>query len=153
MKGTVAQWWLQHLKRLHRSDDSEAPSCHRVTQPAVAANRECDRQRETSSKRRGAGRPRLPMRAERCRGKKWRLVGACLAVTASKRLAAEKLTSIGAWPCPLRLPTRGGTTTERVTGIEPALSAWEAEVLPLNYTRTRHGTCVARQLGYTSAAE
>jgi hypothetical protein len=27
---------------------------------------------------------------------------------------------------------------ERVTGIEPALSAWEADVLPLNYTRT-HG--------------
>src|SRR5690625_3998388 len=26
-------------------------------------------------------------------------------------------------------------TLERVTGIEPALSAWEAEVLPLNYTR------------------
>ena len=26
---------------------------------------------------------------------------------------------------------------ERVTGIEPALSAWEAEVLPLNYTRMR----------------
>lgn len=24
---------------------------------------------------------------------------------------------------------------ERVTGIEPALSAWEAEVLPLNYAR------------------
>jgi hypothetical protein len=24
---------------------------------------------------------------------------------------------------------------ERVMGIEPALSAWEAEVLPLNYTR------------------
>src|SRR5215471_11376760 len=24
---------------------------------------------------------------------------------------------------------------ERVTGIEPALSAWEADVLPLNYTR------------------
>ena len=29
---------------------------------------------------------------------------------------------------------------ERVTGIEPALSAWEADVLPLNYTRVRpHG--------------
>jgi hypothetical protein len=27
---------------------------------------------------------------------------------------------------------------ERVTGIEPALSAWEADVLPLNYTRTAH---------------
>ena len=24
---------------------------------------------------------------------------------------------------------------ERVTGIEPAWSAWKAEVLPLNYTR------------------
>jgi hypothetical protein len=27
---------------------------------------------------------------------------------------------------------------ERVTGIEPALSAWEADVLPLNYTRSAH---------------
>ena len=26
-------------------------------------------------------------------------------------------------------------TLERMTGIEPALSAWEADVLPLNYTR------------------
>jgi hypothetical protein len=29
---------------------------------------------------------------------------------------------------------------ERVTGIEPALSAWEADVLPLNYTRGTHMT-------------
>src|SRR5699024_9631151 len=28
-----------------------------------------------------------------------------------------------------------GRRMERVTGIEPALSAWEADVLPLNYTR------------------
>jgi hypothetical protein len=28
-----------------------------------------------------------------------------------------------------------GFPVERVTGIEPALSAWEADVLPLNYTR------------------
>ena len=28
-----------------------------------------------------------------------------------------------------------GHQMERVTGIEPALSAWEADVLPLNYTR------------------
>ena len=27
---------------------------------------------------------------------------------------------------------------ERVAGIEPAPSAWKAEVLPLNYTRIRH---------------
>jgi hypothetical protein len=27
---------------------------------------------------------------------------------------------------------------ERVTGIEPATSAWEADVLPLNYTRMLH---------------
>jgi hypothetical protein len=30
---------------------------------------------------------------------------------------------------------------ERVKGIEPSLSAWEADVLPLNYTRERdHST-------------
>jgi hypothetical protein len=29
----------------------------------------------------------------------------------------------------------GASVVERVTGIEPALSAWEADVLPLNYTR------------------
>ena len=28
---------------------------------------------------------------------------------------------------------------ERVTGIEPAFSAWEADVLPLNYTRLVRG--------------
>ena len=39
------------------------------------------------------------------------------------------------------MPNRGLTwpdsplSVERVTGIEPALSAWEADVLPLNYTR------------------
>jgi hypothetical protein len=33
-----------------------------------------------------------------------------------------------------------GFGLERVTGIEPALSAWEAEVLPLNYTRTARQT-------------
>ena len=27
---------------------------------------------------------------------------------------------------------------ERVTGIEPVYSAWEADVLPLNYTRRFH---------------
>jgi hypothetical protein len=26
---------------------------------------------------------------------------------------------------------------ERVTGVEPAYSAWKADVLPLNYTRER----------------
>jgi hypothetical protein len=28
-----------------------------------------------------------------------------------------------------------GAIEERATGIEPAFSAWEADVLPLNYTR------------------
>ena len=32
---------------------------------------------------------------------------------------------------------------ERVTGIEPAFSAWEADVLPLNYTRGGLGIVVA----------
>jgi hypothetical protein len=35
---------------------------------------------------------------------------------------------------------------ERMTGIEPALSAWEAEVLPLNYIRARR--LPARQRAY-----
>src|SRR3569832_761585 len=38
------------------------------------------------------------------------------------------------------LRKRGGQASgklERVMGIEPTLSAWEAEVLPLNYTRAR----------------
>ena len=34
---------------------------------------------------------------------------------------------------PHTLPFTG--SLERVMGIEPTLSAWEAEVLPLNYTR------------------
>jgi hypothetical protein len=33
---------------------------------------------------------------------------------------------------------------ERVTGIEPAFSAWEADVLPLNYTRRGTVRNVAR---------
>jgi hypothetical protein len=37
-------------------------------------------------------------------------------------------------------PDLGFSFLERVTGIEPALSAWEADVLPLNYTRAhKHG--------------
>ena len=37
-----------------------------------------------------------------------------------------------------------GFHVERVTGIEPALSAWEADVLPLNYTRA-YPHCVAEE--------
>ena len=35
---------------------------------------------------------------------------------------------------------------ERVKGIEPSLSAWEAEVLPLNYTRMREKDAAAKPL-------
>lgn len=43
-----------------------------------------------------------------------------------------------------------GICEEPMTGIEPALSAWEAEVLPLNYIGVRHPmdaalTIVARE--------
>lgn len=37
------------------------------------------------------------------------------------------------WPA--ALPTELQRRVERTTGIEPALSAWEAVVLPLNYIR------------------
>jgi hypothetical protein len=33
---------------------------------------------------------------------------------------------------------RGFGWMERVKGIEPSYEAWEAAVLPLNYTRMRH---------------
>src|SRR5690606_41383579 len=33
---------------------------------------------------------------------------------------------------------------ERVMGIEPTLAAWEAAVLPLNYTRTGRSLCGGR---------
>ena len=46
----------------------------------------------------------------------------------SRRLARDQ------WPLIRRIHE------ERMTGIEPALSAWEAEVLPLNYIRVRHPT-------------
>ncbi len=40
----------------------------------------------------------------------------------------------------------GSCKSERVTGIEPALSAWEADVLPLNYTRdSACALCTRRQ--------
>jgi len=38
----------------------------------------------------------------------------------------------------------GGLELERVMGIEPTLSAWEAEVLPLNYTRASLDSRVSR---------
>ena len=34
-----------------------------------------------------------------------------------------------------KVPLTWTFVEERVTGIEPAFSAWEADVLPLNYTR------------------
>ena len=40
---------------------------------------------------------------------------------------------------------------ERVTGIEPALSAWEADVLPLNYTRAYQHCLVAAVTGRVCA--
>ena len=37
--------------------------------------------------------------------------------------------------------------TERMTGIEPAFSAWEADVLPLNYIRKRPTQVIAVLVG------
>ena len=42
----------------------------------------------------------------------------------------------------------GGVSVERVTGIEPALSAWEADVLPLNYTRRRRAPPIMAHAGH-----
>ena len=55
---------------------------------------------------------------------------------------------VGLEPTTVRLTAECSTTEllrnnklklERVMGIEPTLSAWKAEVLPLNYTRIKTG--------------
>ena len=45
-----------------------------------------------------------------------------------------------------RAPLTCAFRLERVTGIEPALSAWEADVLPLNYTRADLHCSAVRRL-------
>src|SRR5437764_7001421 len=43
---------------------------------------------------------------------------------------------------------------ERVKGIEPSLSAWEADVLPLNYTRVAPPeTALTARIAFRRAAE
>ena len=42
---------------------------------------------------------------------------------------------------------------ERVTGIEPALSAWEADVLPLNYTRVGARVYLAARLASSTPSD
>ena len=55
------------------------------------------------------------------------------------RLAAQghEITQVIRTSRPLLLPQLAGACrrVERVMGIEPTLSGWEPEVLPLNYTR------------------
>ena len=41
----------------------------------------------------------------------------------------------GKWLCSNKVQVAKAGFMERVMGIEPTLSAWEVEVLPLNYTR------------------
>ncbi len=52
------------------------------------------------------------------------------------------------------IPPILGRRVERATGIEPAFSAWEADVLPLNYAREGHGTLAgARRRASARVAE
>ena len=46
---------------------------------------------------------------------------------------------------PLRLPISSSGHVEQATGIEPASSAWKADILPLNYT------CMVFQTGFEPA--
>ena len=47
-----------------------------------------------------------------------------------------------------RPPELGTQRVERVRGIEPPLSAWEADVLPLNYTRASPAHSALPGLGH-----
>jgi hypothetical protein len=57
-----------------------------------------------------------------------------LYVNNDKKISAMKKP---ASPCGWRVGGAVGTRVERVKGIEPSYEAWEAAVLPLNYTRVR----------------
>ena len=57
---------------------------------------------------------------------------------------------MGSIPCNLyqiqiKRPPKGSFSLEQMTGIEPAYSAWEADVLPLNYI------CVYLRYYYSTA--
>ena len=74
-------------------------------------------------------------------GIKLNLTGSCL-ISGYARIAAtpvENLIATANSLKPSTLTVLSASVTvksmERVMGIEPTLSAWEAEVLPLNYTR------------------
>ena len=57
------------------------------------------------------------------------------------RIYAKLISQNGNIPVRNHYKTRqlaAGFVMERVTGIEPALKAWEALILPLNYTRGRN---------------
>src|SRR3990167_4145638 len=53
----------------------------------------------------------------------------------------------------LLISINANLTLERVMGIEPTLSAWKAEVLPLNYTRNNHWQVVEGEGFEPSKAE
>ena len=55
--------------------------------------------------------------------------------------------SLGAGPGRRSMALTWAFALERVTGIEPALSAWEADVLPLNYTRAHEYGLVTLSAG------
>ena len=80
---------------------------HRTTRRDKIIADEISKRAEAELKRSGT---------KRARGKKEALMMSSLIISEHSTLPARSL-------------------LERVTGIEPALSAWEADVLPLNYTR------------------
>ncbi len=51
----------------------------------------------------------------------------------SNKILSSRVVALSAYWLEKR--ARFNQMLERVTGIEPAFSAWEADVLPLNYTR------------------
>jgi hypothetical protein len=66
-----------------------------------------------------------------------RRAGRCRPMAASRPSASGHSRADKQQPRPGRISLTWAFAVERVTGIEPALSAWEADVLPLNYTRKR----------------
>ena len=63
-------------------------------------------------------------------------MGACSTMGAGSTMA-ESYNEIGAGALSGARHRMSAGEVERVRGIEPLYSAWEADVLPLNYTRAR----------------
>src|SRR3954447_17778630 len=111
----------------------EAPSRRRspTRQPATGGSG----RRSTRASRTAVASSATTATSRSCRAPRtsWRTGRTCASMPASR---PGRAVTVRTPTSPMRADG-SATGLERVKGIEPSLSAWEADVLPLNYTRAR----------------